>query len=291
MRSKRNISVAMCLILGSMFIFTAPVRAEPADNSLCVAIFPRFSATDTVRMYTPLINYLSNKLGREVRLVTSRNFKTFWKALTKGKCGIVHYNQYHYIRSHHEFGYQVILMNEEFGSSTIAGSIIVRKDKGYKTLADLQGKKIVFGGGPKAMQSYITATYLLRKAGLQEGDYHSEFTKNPPNAILAPYFGQADAGGVGDRVLSLPVITRRIDPSKMTFLALSEQLPHLPWAVKGAMPEQLAARIQQVLSSMHTTMQGRQALKSAALTGLRVAQNSDYDKHRLIVLEVLGERY
>jgi len=239
----------------------------------------------------PLVNYLANKLGREVRLVTSRNFKTFWKALTESKCDIVHYNQYHYIKSHHDYGYRSILMNEEFGSSTIAGSIIVRKDRGFKTLADLKGKKIVFGGGPKAMQSYIVARYLLSRAGLQEGDYRSEFTKNPPNAILAPYFGQADAGGVGDKVLRLPAITRRIDSSKMTFLVRGEQLPHLPWAVKDAMPEHLVVRIQQILSTMDKNLKGQQVLKNAALTGLRPAQDSDYDKHRVIVHEVLGEQY
>jgi len=291
MRTNRNISVPMYLLLCSIFICSGTVRASPTNDSLCVSIFPRFSATDTVRMYMPLVDYLAKKLGREVRLVTSRNFKTFWQALAVGKCDIVHFNQYHYIKSHHKFGYKAILMNEEFGSSTIAGTIIVRKDKGYKSLIDLKDKKIVFGGGPKAMQSYIIATYLLRKAGLQDGDYRYEFTKNPPNAILAPYFGQADAGGVGDRVVELPVITRRIDTAKMTFLGRGEQLPHLPWAVAGTMPEALAMRIQHVLSSMSNTTDGSSILNNAALTGLRVAKDSDYDQHRLIIQEVLGERY
>jgi len=291
MRSKRNISVAIYLLLCSSLLCSSTVRAEAAKDGLCVSIFPRFSATDTVRMYSPIVDYLANKLGRDVRLVTSRNFKTFWQALSEGKCDIVHFNQYHYIKSHHKFGYEAILMNEEFGSATIAGSIIVRKDKGYKSLADLKNKNIVFGGGPRAMQSYIIATHLLRKAGLQEGDYNYEFTKNPPNAILAPYFGQADAGGVGDRVLELPVITRRIDTDKMTFLARSEQLPHLPWAVINTMPEALAMRIQKILSSMTYSTDGREILKKAALTGLRVAKDSDYDQHRLIIREVLGERY
>ena len=291
MRMLRHNSVTVCFLLASMFISNGPVFAEPADNSLCVSIFPRYSATDTIRMFTPMVNYLGNQLDCKVRLVTSRNFKTFWKALIESKCDIVHYNQYHYVKSRHEVGYRVILMNEEFGSSSIAGAIISRKDSGYRTLADLRGKKIVFGGGPRAMQSYIVATYLLRQAGLQAGDYHFDFTKNPPNAILAPYFGQADAGGVGDKVLDLPVITRRIDASKMTFLARGEQLPHLPWAVKSTMPESLAGHIQQILSNMHTTEQGRQALENAALTGLQVAHDSDYDKHRKIIRKVLGEQY
>lgn len=278
------------------FALTIPSHAVFAkelnkDSIINIGIFPRHSATDTVKMFTPMVDYLSSQLDQNFRLVIARDFKSFWKALSQGQYDIVHFNQYHYVRSKHEFGYRVILINEEFGSSKIAGSIVVRKDSGFRRLEDLRGKKVVFGGGPKAMQSYIIARYLLQKAGLNETDYIHEFTKNPPNAILAPYFKSADAGGVGDMVLQLPAITKRIDTSQLTILAHHESLAHLPWAVKKNMPSSLATKIQKVLSTLHRSKEGQQILNTATLTGMRTARDSDFDKHRVIIKEVLGESY
>lgn len=264
---------------------------EEAQPPIVMGIFPRRSAIDTARRFKPMADYLSHELGRPVELALSRDFKSFWKGVEQGRFDLVHYNQYHYVKSRKLYGYRVILKNEEHGKSTISGTLVVRKDRGFKRIEDLRGKKIVFGGGRTAMQSYIIATYLLRRAGLQDGDYEELFTTTPPNAILAPFHGEADAGGIGDAVIKLPVITRKIDTSQLTFLAKSEALSHLPWAVASGMPEALAARLQAVMFAMHESEAGRAVLHGAVLTRLHLATDKEYDPHRQIIMEVLGERY
>ena len=75
----------------------APV-IQAAEDPLIIGIFPRNKATETTTMYTPLANYLSERLGRKVVLVTSKDFDSFWKAVMERRYDIVHYNQYHYIQ-------------------------------------------------------------------------------------------------------------------------------------------------------------------------------------------------
>lgn len=278
--------LAVCLV--GAILLPPPVMA---DDSLVVGIFPRRNATDTMRMFTPLVEYLSSKLGRKVRLVTSKDFKSFWKGVLEQRYDIVHYNQLNYIQSHKEVGYQVILKNAEFGHSTIAGAIATRKDTGITSIKQLKGKKIVFGGGRSAMMSYIVPTALLRKAGLKQGDYTEEFARNPPNALLAGYFGQADAAGVGDVAVRLPIVTSKIDTSKMVFLATSKPMAHLPWATKQSMHPALRTRIQSILANLSNTEEGRRILKQAALTDLVVAKDSEYDPHRKLIRQVLGKEY
>src|SRR5690606_13999752 len=108
---------------------------------------------DTVSMYTPLARHLSERLKRQVILVTSRDFESFWVGVTEGRYDIVHYNQYHYI--HSTDIYRVVGHNEEFGKGAVAGALYVRKDSGIKDLSQLRGRTIVFGGGKDAMLSYI----------------------------------------------------------------------------------------------------------------------------------------
>ncbi|MGD8639645.1 MAG: PhnD/SsuA/transferrin family substrate-binding protein [Gammaproteobacteria bacterium] len=166
-----------------------------------MGVFPRRNAKVTMKLFNPIAKYLSRKLGREVELVISKDFESFWEGVTEQRYDLVHYNQYHYLESHKKYGYQVIAKNEEFGSSRISGVITIRVDSGIRSVLDLKGKKIVFGGGPKAMMSYIVPTYLLREGGLRAGDYEEAFARNPPNAILSAYFRQSAAAGAGRPML------------------------------------------------------------------------------------------
>jgi phosphonate transport system substrate-binding protein len=278
--------LAINLAIGTVFFCEI---AYSSDDPLVLGIFPRRNASTTLKLFRPMVSYLSKKLGREVKLRTSKNFKSFWTNVITKKFDLVHYNQYHYILSHKQFGYQVILKNSEFGESTIAGALLIRKDSNIKSIGDLKGKTIVFGGGPKAMQSYIVARYLLEQGGLKQTDYIERFAVNPPNAIFSAYYKQSDAAGAGDKVLNLDVVTNSIDINELSFLARGEQLPHLPWAVNASMPIELRNKIQTILSSLVNYEEGLSLLNKAKLTGLIRADDREYDRHRAIIKAVFGD--
>ena len=297
-RSIRLQQICIALLLSVSCLYWNSVTAAPATKhtsatkrALIIGIFPRRNFSDTMKSFTPLAEYLSSRLGRAVKLETSNEFATFWEQVEKGRYDLVHYNQYEYVMTHKKPGYEVIAKNEEFGESTIAGSLIVRNDSGIHSIHDLKGKKILFGGGPMAMQSYITATWLLHKGGLHKGDYIEEFAKNPPNAILAVYFKQAAAAGSGDKVLQLPIVTQNIDSSKLTYLARGKQLAHLPWAVNKHVSVALRLRLKELLTTLKDNPEGRKVLKAAKLTNLVPADDHDYDPHRKIIREVLGKHF
>ncbi|WP_353571048.1 PhnD/SsuA/transferrin family substrate-binding protein [Candidatus Albibeggiatoa sp. nov. BB20] len=288
------ISLMMCgLLLYTLptLSFAAESGSQTLEKPLIVGIFPRRSAKITMKLFRPLSDYLSEKLGREVKVVTSKNFKTFWKGVLKHQYDLVHYNQYHYVVSHQKYGYQVILKNEEMGNDTITGSIIVRKDSGIKSVLDLKGKKIVFGGGKRAMQSYIVARYLLEQGGLKWGEYEADFAKNPPSAIKAAFFKQADAAGAGDVVLKLNVVKKKVDIEQLEYLARGERLPHLPWAVKSDMPTELRDEIQMLMADLKQSSEGQTLLKNMRLTSLNPATDEEFNRHREIIQAVLDEQY
>jgi phosphonate transport system substrate-binding protein len=263
----------------------APV-IQAADDPLIMGVFPRRNSTDTAKLFTPMADYLGKRLGRKVTLVTSKNFDSFWKAVTEQRYDIVHYNQYHYIRSAQT--YQVIAHIEESGKSTIAGALYVRKDSGITDLAQLRGRTVMFGGGEDAMISYIASRYLFLQAGLRKDDFKSLFAVNPPNAILALNRRQSDAAGAGDGVLELPEIRNAVNTDELTALAVSAPLLQLPVAVKRDMPAKLRASIQSILVALKNSEAGRQVLRSAIMTGMGKAQDGDYDPHRKMAAAVFG---
>jgi phosphonate transport system substrate-binding protein len=267
-------------------LLAVAAAAQAAEDPLTMGVFPRRNSADTARLFAPMAAYLGERLGRKVTLVTSKNFDAFWEAVREKRYDIVHYNQYHYIRSAQS--YQVVAHIEEFGKSTICGAIYVRKDSGITDLAQLRGRTVMFGGGEDAMISYIANRYLLERAGLRNSDFKALFAVNPPNAILALDHRQSDAAGAGDNVLELPEVKAAMNTDELAVLAVSAPLLQLPVAVRRDMPAALRESIQSLLVNIGNDEAGREALKAASMTGMGKAEDRDYDPHRKLAAAVLG---
>ncbi len=287
--SKRSLLSLIILTL-ALTPMGQSLLAEGASEPLRLGIFPRRDAVLTTRLFKPLASYLEQELGRPVALEASASFEDFQQRLSESRYDLVHMNQYHFVKSHQTQGYEVLVQNEEFGEPSIRGALYVRKDSGISEVSQLKGKTILFGGGKRAMMSYVVPVYLLREAGLQEGDYSPRFASSPPNAVLATFLGQADAGGAGEVVRRLPMVHKKIDVEALTLLAVSQDLAHLPWAVRPDMPPPLRQKIRQLMLDLKQSDAGRAILKSARLSGFNPAQNSDYDEHRRIIARVEGTR-
>lgn len=277
-----------------MFVFwlmalaLLPGAAVAAEGPLIMGIFPRNKPAETITMYTPLANHLSERLGRKVTLVTSKDFDSFWREVMERRYDIVHYNQFHYVNSAQS--YKVIAFNQEFGKSSVAGALYVRKDSGITNVSQLRGRTIMFGGGKDAMLSYIAPRFLLMQAGLQEGDFVTKFAVSPPNALLAMFHRQADAAGGGDILVDLPAVKNAVNTQELTMLATTEPLLFLPWAVKRTMAPKLAESIQATLLSLAESDSGKSVLKAAMTTGLGKAEDKDYDPHRKMMSAVFGKK-
>ncbi len=283
-------ALALALALPAAAAGTGTENGAAADP-LVVGIFPRRSPAVTRRMFRPLLDRVAEGLGRPVRLDTPPDFTSFWDRVQKGRYALVHYNPYHYLRAHRDLGHRVIARNEEFGRSAIRAAIVVHRDSGITAIRQLRGRKVLFGGGPDAMVSYIAATALLRRAGLAAGDYLEGFALSPPKACIAVYYRQAAACGAGDGILRLRVFRQAVDPDALTILVSGPPLAHLPWAVTAQVDEVTRRRVRALLTGLGQTRAGREALEQAGLTGLVAATDADYDPHRELVAAILGERY
>ncbi len=275
----KKLTYSLILLLSSAFVVPDAVLAK--DDELLMGIFPRRNAKVTVRMFTPLANYLSRKTGKKIRLVTAKNFPVFWKNVMQNKYDIVHYNQLHYIESNAKLGYQVIAMNEEFGKSTIRGGLVVRKDAGVASVKDLKGSTILFGGGKKAFIAYVVNTVTLHRNGLARYSYITKFARNPPNATIATYLKQGDAAGIGDVGLKIPILKKKgVNVAELKMIGLSAPYPQLPWAVNKKMSTDLRKTIQASLLKLNDTVEGKKMLKRAGMTGIKKAADADYNNCR-----------
>lgn len=266
-----------------LFLIAANLVTSVMADPLLIGIFPRRDAIVTANLFRPLSSYLEEHLQQPVKLELSANFDVFMQRLQQRRYDLVHLNQFEYVNAHDNLAYEAIVQNEEFGEKMIRGAIYVRLDSGIKELEQLRGKEILFGGGPRAMMSYIVPTYLLRQAGLEAGDYQESYAINPPKAVISTFLKNADAGGAGELVRRLPMVRKNIDVDDLAVIATSEPLPHLPWAVKEEMDDDLKTQIKNILLGLKASPQGREILRQARLSAFNPVNDKDYDAHRAII--------
>ncbi len=251
---------------------------------LTLGVFPRWNAQITVRDFTPLAELLGRELSRSVQIETDKDFDSFMRRVYAKEFDIVHLNQMQYIQAHEKAHYRVIAKICDNPECVIKAVIITRKDRNLTKLSDLKGKIIAFGD-PGAMVSHVLAKSLLRESGIMPTQYSTIFAKNPPNAVLAVYNGEADAAGVGLKVLNKPEIRQSIDIGQFHTLAQSRPVPHLPIAVNPSMNGELSRRIQKVLTNLSQRADGRAALKKLGLDRIEAAKDYEYDTVRTLIHE------
>lgn len=286
---------ALCVLLFACLSTAA--TAQPGETGtkagglLHLGVFPRRPVATTRRMFQPLVNHLSNQLGRPVALHTPPDYLSFWRAVERGRYDLVHYNQYHYVRAHRQFGHRVLARNEENGDTRIRTTILVRDDSPVHSLDQLRGRKILFGGSSDAMVSYVLATDLLRKAGLKAGNYMERFANNPPKAVVAMFYAQADAAAAGEPVLNEPQVRALAEDTGLRSLAQSMPIPQLPWATGSRVDAATRTRLEDILLGLHESPLGKRILQGMRMNALRPVEDADYDIVRTIVVRVLGESY
>jgi len=229
-----------------------------------------------MRMFLPISKYLSKELDIPIQLKTAKNFSDFWKNVENNSYDLVHLNQSQYLIAHEKLGYQILLMNEEFGYATLRSVIIVRKDSSIHTLSDLIGKNIIFGGNTTAMMSYLIPKRLLEDANITNNMYNRAFARNPPNALMAVMLNRADACGIGESLLKSPRIQQKIKQDQIRIIAKSEPVAHLAWATSASISEKLRTQIKESLIALRYRETGSTILSKANLSGFIKATHDDY---------------
>lgn len=260
-----------CLLLALLPGFA--LSAE--DAPLRFGVFPRWNAQIMVAEFTPLAQALGESVGRSVRIETDKDFASFMQRVYAHEFDLIHVNQLQYLQAHDQAGYQVIAKLCESTDCTIRALIVARTDTGVRSIADLRGRTIAFGGRD-AMVSHVLARELLRRSGLSDGDYRSVFAKNPPNALLTVYNGAADAAGVGSPVFERPEIRRRVDASKLRLLAAGDPVPPLPIAVRGDLHPAQAEALRKALLNLAASTEGAALLARMGATHFATAAHAEY---------------
>jgi len=263
------------LIVFLLFLSTRSM----AQQSLSFAIVPQQSATQLAKLWTPIIEELSEKSGLNIYFATAPDIPTFEKRLAEGKYDIAYMNPYHYVVYNKSIGYKALAKARD---KQIKGIIVVPKSSQVMRLSDLQNSSLAFPA-PAAF-----AATILTQAGLSARKiaFTPHYVSSHDSVYRSVAKGIFPAGGGIVRTFN------KIAPE------IRSQLRVL-WTSKGYTPHAIAAhprvkphnarKLQQALVTMDQYPAGKQLLEKIRIKGFENAVNSDWNDIRALQLQQLSE--
>jgi len=279
------------LSLAAAFSLALAGCVRPGDEKpLRVGFMICNSVAETRARFAPLAAHLAEQLGRRVEPVWL-DTADFDEALRAARFDLIHTNSYLYAWFHEAYGFRV-LAGEARGrdGAYSSGTIIAGRNSAVKTLADLKGKRFVFGP-PFAPTAYLSPYWLLLEAGIDPekdlgyyafpaGSYKHE------KAIFAVVDGAFDAGAGPALDLEVMETEGKLLPDDYRVIARGPRVPYCVFSAAATLPESSFQQIRKALFAVNAetvaAVDGEvlKVLKSALVDGFVPLEEKEFDPVR-----------
>lgn len=255
---------------GPQFSAQAPL----ASKEYVFAVHPLHNPVRLFEIYQPVIDYLNRSIpGTTFRLEASRNYEEFEKKLYTRQLDFALPNPYQTLKSL-DHGYRVIAKMGDDAKFT--GVILIRRDSGIQKLADLKGKKVSYPART-ALAATLMPQYYFQTHGLDVNhDIENLYVGSQESSIMNVYLGNVAAGATWP----LPwEAFQKEHPELARELALkweTEPMINNGVVARDDVPAQLAARVAQLLDTLHTHEEGKTLLARMPLSRFELADDQRY---------------
>ena len=272
------IALTACSVQPTLAPTTAPTLAGPSTGTKAIVLGAiQSDPAATIKAFQPLADYLAAHLGQvgvtvgDVKVAPDQ--ATMIKWLKDGTVDLYFDSPYSAMIMNDQAGAQIILRQWKSGVAEYKGLILVRKDSGLKSLADLKGHLVAMDGPSSTTGYMIELAYMLQgglkvnqKSGISSAVAADEvgYTfvgQENVTALLAN--GKVSAGVFSDQdIKDLPADVM----DKLSVLIETETLPrYLALARAGLDSGELQA-VKTLLIGLDQTAEGPAILKTFSKT-------------------------
>jgi phosphonate transport system substrate-binding protein len=272
------IAVISFVIISSCLPFAVVGAADKDQLTIC--IHPYSPSTVLYQAFTPLAEYLSEKIGQPLTVHIATDYDSHIETIGTNKFGIGYMGPASYVKLVDKYGKKRILGRQAIeGKPVFEGKIIIRQDSRITGVADLAGKRFAFGD-PNSTMSHLVPRYMLLEAGIGVQDLAEyKFLGNHTNVALGVLSGDFDAGGVKEAVFF------KYEARGLKAIANSPSLSEHLFVASDRLPESTFRQLRSALLEAHQSKKGVRAIRAikSNISAFVPAQDSDYDNLRVIL--------
>ncbi len=243
---------------------------QPVTRTITFGIIPQQSAHKLARLWTPILERISQESGYKIAFTTAKNIPTFEQRLSEGQYDIAYINPYQYIRFHDTIGYQALVKAK---NKLIKGIVVVQKDSPLKSLKELEGSEVAFPS-PNAFAASILTRLAFKVSGT---NIVPVYVSTHDSVYRNVATGRMKAGGGVLRTFHsvAPDVKDRL---KILFTTKG-YTPHAI-AIHPEVPQDVAETLQKAFLNLDSDEAGGSLLKNLNIVGFESATDSDWDDVR-----------
>ncbi len=252
---------------------------ESRDKAyLKVAVGSIISAQETVVYYHQLLEYIAEKLGREIQLVQRKTYDEINQLISTGQIDLAFICSGPYASGRDELGFEALAMPRVRGSHLYQSYLIVNNDGPIQKLADLRGKIFAFSD-PQSNTGKLVPTYWLSKAGEKPETFFGKtiYTYSHDNSIMAVAMSLVDGAAVNGQVWEYYNQRNPVFTSKTRVIKNSMPFGNPPVVASSHLPDQTKDRIRGLLLNMHREPEGKKILNELMIDGFIAPKEESYD--------------
>lgn len=273
------LAVTLAILL---FFCSGPAQSQEREP-LKLCVHPYLSASELIKRYTPLAEYLGRQLGRPVMLEIGSSYDAHIHRIANGFVDIAFMGPASYVKLTSQYGKRPLLAAFKTKEGKFFhGHIMVRKDSPITSLAQLKGKRFVFGDRASTL-SHIVPRHMLLKAGISEKDFSQvSYVANHDNIALGILTGAFDAGAVKEEVFL------QYEPQGLRSLARSAPITDHVFIARVGLPQSAIQALRKAFLHLSDSAEGRLIISGmrSDVVALVPSDDRDFDVLRVIMDEL-----
>ena len=245
---------------------------------LRVAVAAVISPEGTVQSYSPLLNYLEDKLNRPIELVQRRTYLEVNDLIEHGEVDVAFVCTSAYVEGHDTFGLELLVVPQVDGKTTYNSVLIVPSSSKAQSMSDLRDKVFAFTD-PISLSGRVYPTYMVDQLGFTPEAYFARtfFTYSHDEAIRAVANGLADGAAVDSLVFEFALVRDPTLAEKVRLIHRSPDFGIPPVVFSPFTRPQVKADLQSLFLEMSNDPSAQEALTSIGVQRFVVIEDSAYD--------------
>ena len=234
-----------------------------AQTVFRVTTIPEEAATEQVRKFTPIANYLEKRLGMKVEFTPVTDYPAAVEALVNKKVDLVWFGGFTYVQAQIRSGGKIVPLAQREEDTKFQSVFITKTDSGIKTLADLKGKQVSFGSQSSTSGHLMPRHFLLQANLNPEKDFRRIAYSGAHDATIASVVsGKVDAAALDITVWRKFVSENKVDTKAVDVFYTTAPYFNYNWSMHADAAADLRAKVQKALTDLDpATAEGKEILQ------------------------------
>ncbi len=234
-----------------------------AQQVFRVTTIPEEVATEQIRKFTPIAQYLEKKLGVKVEFIPVTDYPAAVEAMVNKKVDLVWFGGFTYVQASIRSKGKVIPIAQREEDTKFQSVFITKTDSGIKKLDDLKGKQVSFGSASSTSGHLMPRSFLLQAKIDPEKDFKRIAYSGAHDATIASVVsGKVDAAALDITVWKKFVAENKVDTKAVDVFYTTPGYFNYNWAVHADMPADMRAKVTKALLDLDpATPEGAEILK------------------------------